>query len=110
MASPDDYAARLALIRAAAEEADRDPAAITPALHPPVVVAPTEEEARAMLDAPTVRFFSLLLPADVWDMFGVRHPLGYRFRGYMDLLPEAYDRPTLEAAMAAAPRRRCWSP
>jgi phthiodiolone/phenolphthiodiolone dimycocerosates ketoreductase len=62
--SPDDYATRLAAIRAAALEAGRDPEAITPALQALVVVAPTEAEARAMLNAKAVRFFGLLLPAE----------------------------------------------
>jgi phthiodiolone/phenolphthiodiolone dimycocerosates ketoreductase len=102
--TPDDYATRLGAIRAAAREAGRDPDAITPALQPLVVVAPTEAEARAMLDAKAVRFFGLLLPAEAWQAFGLRHPLGEDFRGFVDLLPESYDRPTVEAAIAAVPR------
>jgi phthiodiolone/phenolphthiodiolone dimycocerosates ketoreductase len=103
-ASPDDYATRLAVIRAAAREAGRDPDAITPALQALVVVAPTEAEARAILDAKAVRFFGLLLPAEVWQALGLRHPLGDHFGGFVDLVPEAYDRPTVEAAIAAVPR------
>ena len=91
-------------VRAAAREAGRDPDAITPALQALVVVAPTEAEARAMLDAKAVRFFGLLLPAEVWQAFGLRHPLGEHFGGFVDLVPEAYDRPTVEAAIAAVPR------
>ena len=102
--SPDDYATRLGTIRAAARAAGRDPDAITPALQPLVVVAPTEAEARAMLDAKAVRFFGLVLPAEAWLAFGLRHPLGEDFRGFVDLLPESYDRPTVEAAIAAVPR------
>ncbi|MDP9365370.1 MAG: LLM class flavin-dependent oxidoreductase [Chloroflexota bacterium] len=104
VASPDDYAARLEAIRAAAREAGRDPEAITPALHPPVVVAPTEAEARARLDAKAIRFFGVLLPAEIWQAFGLRHPMGEGFRGYMDLVPESCDRETVEAAIAAVPR------
>jgi phthiodiolone/phenolphthiodiolone dimycocerosates ketoreductase len=103
VASPDDYATRLEVIRAAAREAGRDPDAITPALHPLVVVAPTEAEARAMLDTKPVRFLGLLLPDEVWQLFGLRHPLGEHFRGYIDILPEAYDRQTVEAAIATVP-------
>lgn len=101
--SPDDYAARLAVIRRAAEGAGRDPDAITPALQALVVVAPTEAEARAMLDTKVVRFFGLLLPAEVWQTFGVRHPLGEHFAGFADLVPEQYDRATIEAAIAVVP-------
>jgi phthiodiolone/phenolphthiodiolone dimycocerosates ketoreductase len=101
--APDDYAARLEVIRGAAREAGRDPDAITPALHPLVVVAPTEAEARAMLNTKPIRFWSLLFPDFVWQLFGLRHPLGEGFRGYIDLVSETYDRDTLEAAIATVP-------
>jgi phthiodiolone/phenolphthiodiolone dimycocerosates ketoreductase len=105
VASPEDYAARLEVIRAAAREAGRDPDAITPAMHAPVIVAPTEDEARAMLDHPVVRFLGATLPAAVWQAFGLQHPLGERFGGIItDFLPETYDRATLKTAIAAVPR------
>lgn len=103
VASPDDYADRLQVIHAAAKDAGRNPAAITPALHAPIVVAPTEAEAHAMLETTPVRFFGLFLPDQIWQLFGLRHPLGENFRGYMDLLPESYDRATVEAAIDAVP-------
>ncbi len=105
VASPEDYAARLEVIRAAAREAGRDPDAITPAMHAPVIVAPTEDEARAMLDHPVVHFLGATLPAAVWQAFGLQHPLGERFGGIItDFLPETYDRATLKTAIAAVPR------
>jgi phthiodiolone/phenolphthiodiolone dimycocerosates ketoreductase len=79
VASPDDYAAWLKVIRAAARDAGRDPDAITPALVPLIVVAPTEEEAHAMFDAKGVRFFGLLVPNEVWGLFGLQHPFGEGF-------------------------------
>jgi phthiodiolone/phenolphthiodiolone dimycocerosates ketoreductase len=104
VASPDAYAAQLEVVRAAARDAGRDPDAITPALIPLIVVAPTEEEAHAMFDAKGVRFFGLQAPDEVWGLFGLRHPFGEGFRGYIDLLPETYDRQTVDAAIAAVPR------
>ncbi|MBM3775582.1 MAG: LLM class flavin-dependent oxidoreductase, partial [Acidobacteria bacterium] len=102
--SADEYGAKLGVIRAAALAADRDPDAIVPALHQYILVAPTRAEARAMLDTPAVRFASLLAaPADVWRKVGAEHPFGSTFRGYVDIIPEQYDRPTLERAMAAVP-------
>lgn len=103
IASPEEYAAKLETVRAAAQEAGRDPQAITPALEQYVVVAPTEHEARAMLDTKLVRFFGLLLPADAWREAGREHPLGENFRGYVDFVPERYDRKTLEEAIAVVP-------
>jgi len=104
VASPDDYAARLDVIRQTAREAGRDPDAITPALHPPIIVAPTEEEASAMLDTKVVRFLGLILPDAIWQLFGLEHPLGKGFRGYIDIVPETYDRQTVDAAIAKVPR------
>lgn len=103
VASPDDYAARLGVIRGAARAAGRDPDAITPAFHPIIVVAPTEQEARAMLSTKAVRFMGLLFPAEIWRLFGLEHPLGGRFRGYIDLVPQAYDRKTLDDAIGLVP-------
>jgi phthiodiolone/phenolphthiodiolone dimycocerosates ketoreductase len=102
-AGPDDYAAKLEIIRSAAREAGRDPNAITPAFHPLVVVAPTEAEARAMLSTKAIRYWGLIFPAAVWQLFGVENPFGENFRGYVDLLPETYDRETMERAIAAVP-------
>ena len=103
VASPDDYAARLEVIHSAATEAGRDPSTITPAFHPFVIVAPTEEEARAMLSTKAIRFSGLLFPAEVWQLFGLDHPLGGHFRGYIDFVPQAYDRKMLDDAIAQVP-------
>lgn len=103
IASPEEYAGKLTIVRAAAQEAGRDPQEITPALEQYVVVAPTEQEARAMLDTKLVRYFHLLVPADVWRQVGSEHPLGEHFRGYVDFVPERYDRKSLEEAISAVP-------
>jgi phthiodiolone/phenolphthiodiolone dimycocerosates ketoreductase len=104
VASPEDYAARLAVIRTAATEAGRDPDAITPAFHCITIVAPTEEEARMMLNTKAVRFLGLIFPGEIWQLFGREHPLGGRgFRGYLDILPQAYDRTTLDDAIDQVP-------
>lgn len=101
--SSDEYAAKLEIVQAAAREAGRDPEEITPALHQFVVVAPTEQEARAMLGTKAVRYGALLAPADLWRKAGSKHPLGEEFRGYFDVVPEWYDRKTLDEALAAVP-------
>jgi phthiodiolone/phenolphthiodiolone dimycocerosates ketoreductase len=91
-------------IRAAARKAGRDPDAITPSWTCLTVVGRTVAEARALLDTPAVRFWGLLFPAAVWQLFGAEHPFGKEFRGYLDIIPERYDRPTLDAAIAAVPQ------
>jgi phthiodiolone/phenolphthiodiolone dimycocerosates ketoreductase len=104
VSSPEEYAAKLAIIRAAAREAGRDPDRIVPALHQYVVVAPTEREAREILDSKAARFSTLLFaPVEVWHAVGKEHPFGRSFRGYVDFVPERYDRATLDSAIAAVP-------
>jgi phthiodiolone/phenolphthiodiolone dimycocerosates ketoreductase len=101
--SPQDYADRLKIIRTAAQEAGRDPQAITPALFRLIAVAPSEREARQMLDTTPGRLLALGVPADEWRKFGAQHPFGEQFRGAVDWIPEQYDRVMLEEALAAVP-------
>ena len=63
--SPDEYAAKLAVVRDAARRSGRDAEMIEPALHRFVVVAPTERETRAMLDTRAIRAFGLAAPAGI---------------------------------------------
>ena len=100
---PAEYATKLAAIHTAARAAGRDPASITPSLQPYILVAPTEREARAMLDTRAIRYMGLLVPAEYWRQAGLTHPFGDDFRGYIDFLPERYSRAELEDAIAAVP-------
>lgn len=104
ISSPAEYASKLDVVRAAAQEAGRDPYAITPALHRFAVIGATEQETRAMLEHKAIRAFGLASPAELWRKAGREHPFGDTFRGYVDFVPERYDRQTLEAAIAAVPR------
>lgn len=101
--SPDDYASRLSVIRKAARSAGRDPDDITPGLQVAPVIAPTEAEARAILDLKAVRFFTLLLHEEVWQAAGLAHPLGEGFRGMVDFVPEQYTKAELEEVIWSIP-------
>ena len=68
-----------------------------------LVVAPTEEEVQEILETTLGRAFALQVAADQWRKAGAQHPFGEHFRGYVDWVPERYDRKTLEAALAAVP-------
>jgi len=101
--TPQEYATKLAIIRAAATRCGRDPQAITPALHRFVVVARTDHEVQALLRHRSVRMLGLAAPAQLWRNLGAQHPFGEDFRGYVDIIPQHYDRPTLDKAIAAVP-------
>lgn len=100
---PEDYAAKLDVIRNSAREAGRDPDQITPALQAVVALAPSEEEARAMLHTRALRFNALLAYAEEWQKLGFKHPLGPNFRGYVDIIPEQLSRDQLEDAIQQVP-------
>ena len=101
--SPGEYEAKLKVVRVAARESGRNPEGIEPALHRFVVVGPTEQETRAMLDTRAIRSLGLAVPAELWRKAGAKHPFGENFRGYVDIVPERYDRDTIEEAIAAVP-------
>jgi phthiodiolone/phenolphthiodiolone dimycocerosates ketoreductase len=103
MLTPDEYAASLEVVRAAAREAGRDPDAIMPSLQPYVIVARTEKEARRLMDEKVIRFFGLLVPAEHWRRLGYTHPFGDDFRGILEFLPERHARQELEDAIAKVP-------
>jgi phthiodiolone/phenolphthiodiolone dimycocerosates ketoreductase len=101
--SAQEYASKLEIIRNSARHAGRDPETITPALHRFVVVASTERGVRALLRHKSIRALGLAAPAELWRRVGAHHPFGEQFGGYVDLVPERYDRPMIESAIAAVP-------
>lgn len=103
IASAEEYAAKLALIRKTAQEAGRDPQAITPALYEFLVVAPSEREVQEMLDSKLGRLIALQVASSEWRKVGAQHPFGEDFRGYVDWVAERYDRQTLQEALASVP-------
>jgi phthiodiolone/phenolphthiodiolone dimycocerosates ketoreductase len=101
--SPQEYGVKLATVRAAAAEAGRNAASITPALHRFMVVGSSEQEARAMLNTKVIRALGLMAPAELWRQAGVAHPFGEHFNALVDFVPDHYDRKTMDDAIAAVP-------
>jgi alkanesulfonate monooxygenase SsuD/methylene tetrahydromethanopterin reductase-like flavin-dependent oxidoreductase (luciferase family) len=89
--TPEDYAAKLAAVRGAAEQADRDPLAIVPALTQICLIG-GDDEVAAMLETPLVKSIILLLTAADLRAFGYRHPMGEKWRGILDFDPVALSR------------------
>ena len=103
--TPQEYAERLATVRAAASAADRDAAAITPALHRFVVFGSSEREAREMLQHRAIRMLGLGAPAAVWQQAGVCHPLGEDFNTIVEFVPDRHDRSFVEEAINSVPEQ-----
>jgi phthiodiolone/phenolphthiodiolone dimycocerosates ketoreductase len=103
VASPREYAEKLATVRAAAAEAGRSAASITPALHRFAVIGSSEREARAMLSTRVIRSLGLMASPELWRQAGTVHPFGADFNALVDFVPDRYDRKTMEAAIDAVP-------
>ena len=84
--TPEDYAAKLKVIRDSAEAAGRDPTAITPAITQICLIG-DEGELAEILDAPLVKSILLMLTAKDLRQFGHEHPMGPNWRGIMDFDP-----------------------
>lgn len=91
--SPEDYAAKLKAVRDAAEQAGRDPMAITPAFIWTCLIADDDAELAEILEAPLIRaYYVMSTPAPIMRQYGFEHPLGDGWRGYQDITPEALPR------------------
>ena len=84
--TPEDYHQKLSVVREAAERADRDPDAITPAVTQICLIGDDDEIAE-MLQAPMVKAIILLVTAQDLRRFGYEHPMGPRWRGVQDFDP-----------------------
>ena len=100
---PEQYADGLQQVRAAADNANRDPHSIIAANMQFVVTGRSSGEVEEALDSVLIRAFALNIPAWAWAEHGARHPLGERFGGFQDILPQTFDEQTALAHTAAAP-------
>ena len=103
VASAEDYGERLARIRRAAEDAGRDPSAITPALWSYVIVAEDHEESHRILNQTLPRANLLVLPSEVYEERGYTHPLGKGFYGIRDFIPTRFGKDETLKAIDSIP-------
>jgi phthiodiolone/phenolphthiodiolone dimycocerosates ketoreductase len=101
--SPDQYAAGLEQVQAAADAARRDPNSIIAANTQFVLTGRSSEEVDEALESVPIRLLALIIPDSAWAKHGVRHPLGENFGGFQDILPQTFDEQTALDHAAAAP-------
>jgi phthiodiolone/phenolphthiodiolone dimycocerosates ketoreductase len=101
--TPAEYARKLAVVRAAAVEAGRDPDRIVAAGGVPVVIAETDEAAAALCRARAIRYLALHADAARWREHGVVHPFGADYKGLSHLLPHRLTREEVERALSVVP-------
>ena len=95
-AGPETYAEQLAQIRDAAEQAGRDPQAITPAKMVVCLIG-EPDELTEILRQPLVKSLVLQLTADALADTGHLHPMGEHWRGIQDIDPRVLTRDRLLA-------------
>ncbi|WCT73611.1 LLM class flavin-dependent oxidoreductase [Sphingomonas naphthae] len=84
--SPEDYAEKLGVVRAAAEKAGRDPMAITPAFIQTCLIGDDAELAE-ITAAPLVKAIILQVSSAELRRYGHEHPMGDGWRGFVDMDP-----------------------
>jgi phthiodiolone/phenolphthiodiolone dimycocerosates ketoreductase len=89
--TPEEYGAKLKVIREAAEKAGRDPMAITPA-NTNFCLIGDDAELAEILEAPLVKALVMQIPAEVLRARGHQHPLGEDWRGMQDIDPAKFPR------------------
>jgi phthiodiolone/phenolphthiodiolone dimycocerosates ketoreductase len=101
---PEDYAARLEIVRSAASDAGRDPMSITPAVWIPVITASSRTAVDEALDSMSVRAWSLNAPAEFYGHHGAEHPMGAGYAGMQDHVAFTMDEATITEKAAQVPR------
>jgi phthiodiolone/phenolphthiodiolone dimycocerosates ketoreductase len=90
--TPEDYAEKLSRVRTSAEQAGRDPLAITPCFIQVAVMGSDEAALAAILEAPLVKSFLLQVSAPLLKTFGFEHPMGEDWGGFHDIDPASLTR------------------
>jgi phthiodiolone/phenolphthiodiolone dimycocerosates ketoreductase len=97
--TPEDYAAKLQIVRNGAERAGRDPNAITTAFIWTCLIADDDAELATILEAPLIKAYVLQIPARIMRAHGFEHPLGEDWRGIQDINPEVLPRERILAML-----------
>jgi phthiodiolone/phenolphthiodiolone dimycocerosates ketoreductase len=91
LSRPSDYTSGLEAVHAAASNAGRNPATITPALSIPVATGRRNDDVEEILSSHAAKGLALGLPGETWARHGIAHPFGRDFAGAQDLIPQTLD-------------------
>jgi len=101
------YKDGLRTIRETAKKAGRNLDEITPALWSYTVLDEDHDECLRMLETPLAKNYMLTLPNEVYERYGIHHPLGKDFYGLLDYIPTRYNREEILNALEKIPRKIC---
>ena len=92
--SPEDYAQKLAILRASADRAGRDPEGIVPAVILCCFLG-TDDQLAEIMETALVKAYVLQIPAAVMEAHGHRHPMGEEWTGFHSIDPGILTRETI---------------
>jgi len=104
---PNTYKEKLKIIHDSAKKAGRDPNQITPGLWCNVVVDEEHGECDRLLESAYAKNYTLILPNEQFERYGIEHPLGKDYYGLLDYIPTHYDRKTMIEALDKVPTELC---
>jgi phthiodiolone/phenolphthiodiolone dimycocerosates ketoreductase len=102
-----EYRSATEIIEKEARTVGRDPSMITRGMWAWTILARDEETTMKMLDSPFAKATALILPSETFEEFGYEHPLGKKFYGLTDFIPNNYSRAETISALARVPREVC---
>jgi phthiodiolone/phenolphthiodiolone dimycocerosates ketoreductase len=102
-----EYQKGVGIIEREARASGRDPSAIVHGMWAWTVLDQDEETARRMLDSPFAKATALILPSETFEEFGYEHPLGKKFYGLSDYVPNNYNRAEALSALGKVPQQVC---
>jgi phthiodiolone/phenolphthiodiolone dimycocerosates ketoreductase len=102
-----EYQKAIEVVEKEAKGSGRDPSKIARGMWAWTILARDEETVRRMLDSPFAKATALILPSDTFEELGYEHPLGKKFYGLTDYIPNNYNRAEAMSALGKVPLQVC---
>ena len=101
------YRKSIEIIENEARTVGRDPAEISRAMWAWTILDRDEDGVRRMLESSFAKATALILPSQTFEELGYEHPLGKKFYGLSDYIPNNYNRVEALTAIGKVPREVC---
>jgi len=102
-----EYQRAAEIVDKEAKAVGRDPSVITRGMWTWTILARDEATVTKMLDSPFAKVTALILPSKTFEELGYEHPLGKKFYGLSDYVPNNYSRAETISALGKVPREVC---
>jgi len=102
-----EYQRAIEIVQKEARAVGRDPSSITHGMWAWTILARDEETVRRMLESPFAKVTALILPSETFEELGYEHPLGKKFYGLTDFIPNNYNRAEIMSAIGKVPPEVC---